>query len=1138
MKKNRLLSLLLALVMIVGTLAILPVHAIPDAEIPEGLILPAGEGTKEKPFLIANKGNLLWLSYMTSNYQEANEALNHTFTSDQVFKDCYFVQTADIDLGGDSFTPIGYTQANSASKRNAFAGHYDGRHYKISNATILESAKPGSIEYDTFMERGYHPGGIFGVLAAGASVSNVNACNIKVGTFNNTKKTASGAFNLTVAGVIVGTTYGNATIKGCTTDEDCEAYAAFAAGGILGMPEMSATISQCINAATVAAEKATGGIVGYGYNTTVSYCVNRGTLKHYTFTRWSGVGGIMGAPFGASSENVYVSIDHCVNAADAKIGATTMQPSGSGNNRVAVGGIIGNDDASRSASISYSYCYNLQNNFEIAYVANGNEGANNQLTALGGIAGYVKITASAGVRDFNHCDSVKVSYTNNEYGTKKTFEADYNPLSNVKNTAIHAGLVCGVLSEAQTTTGFGVPVTDVFATSQYGVAASVIEADENYRDIISVTGLIENYKIAPKYVGVQETLVKTADEYAVRFLVGIDGSDYYKAGLKVVASFGDGQTESFTLIADKYFDTVVGMSNGNAVPYSAASLGANKIMPLSLPIDLSTHGAVTYSVTPFSAKAAGDETAEGRTWTVRYDEDGFFAGQAIVEEDLVSDNTAKYTIVYPEDSIRAAVYPAVSLQYQIFAMRNIKLPFAGEESADPDAYEIVIREDSTMDAGSYKMEVVGNRLIVTSADMFGHIAASNRLTKRMFISGSITLDESHNCEGVYEREILGEKTAENRVIFQNVWFRHYTYQFNSVTSYQYQLALVVEYQPDVIGFNEFQEGWRNSGFIEAMAEIGYVEAKPTKDGKPVDNMGDPIFYNTNTTELIEGSSRYCSYGTYKSVDTDGDGIREAVKRNTGEFAGRYYDNADYRWMSGNVSSFRNKTTGEEYSVCCTHLESNSALDPQLAPLGNALRMEQIEKLIPFLDAYQAEFGNVILIGGDYNSADSYDYKKGGYSAKGDSNPWYFDWADQRNNHKDGYAEDWDDHKTNPNKALTVYDWHDGTQKEYLWGACDELRANGFINCREQTRDTAHNNSCNGYPTWNEDLMAFVGFSANLSDSASNSAYAGSIDHIYAREATEGELETVRYRNLSPETILSSSDHKPVLIDFNLNEAAE
>ncbi|MBR2020363.1 MAG: hypothetical protein IKA05_08205, partial [Clostridia bacterium] len=550
----------------------------------------------------------------------------------------------------------------------------------------------------------------------------------------------------------------------------------------------------------------------------------------------------------------------------------------------------------------------------------------------------------------------------------------------------------------------------------------------------------------------------------------------------------------------------------------------------------------TYTVTPFFVETEGGEAAYGRTWTVNYDADGDFVDQSIVEPEPEDDDTALYSIVYPADSVMAPAYTVVALQYHILSKRGIKMPLATERSEDPDAYEIVIVEDTSMEPGTFTTAVEGNRLIVTAGDTFGYIAASQRLVKQLFPSGRIKLNDGCNTNGVYSREMIQDKIGETRVIFQNVWIRDQAANsplFNNITGYQYQLALVALYQPDVIGFNEFFGGnWRTCGFIEAMAEIGYVEAKPIVNGKTIDDLGDTLFYNTNTTELVENSARYLSYGNYKSVDTDGDGISEAVKRNTGEFAGRYYDNSDYRWLCASVATFKDKTSLKEYSVCCTHFESNGALDPQIAPLGNALRMEQIEKLLPFLNAYQEEFGRVLLIGGDYNSADSYDYKTNGYSAKGDTNPWYFDWADKRNNHKGGYAESWDDHKANPNKALTVYDWHDGTQKEYLWGVCDELRANGFLNCREQTRDTAFNNSCNGYPTWNAELQAYVGFSSSLTDSAASDAYSGSIDHIYARETFEGELETLRYRNLSIETILSSSDHKPVLIDFNLREEGE
>ncbi|MBR2019538.1 MAG: hypothetical protein IKA05_03990, partial [Clostridia bacterium] len=545
----------------------------------------------------------------------------------------------------------------------------------------------------------------------------------------------------------------------------------------------------------------------------------------------------------------------------------------------------------------------------------------------------------------------------------------------------------------------------------------------------------------------------------------------------------------------------------------------------------------TYTVTPFFVETEGGEAAYGRTWTVNYDADGDFVDQSIVEPEPEDDDTALYTIVYPADSVMAPAYTVVGLQYHILSKRGIKMPLATERSEDPDAYEIVIVEDSTMETGTFTTAVEGNRLIVTAGDTFGYIAASQRLVKQLFPSGRIKLSENCNTTGVYEREMIPEKAGETRVIFQNAWYRDTSANsplFASITGIEYQLALVALYQPDVIGLNEFfGDGWHTSGFSEAMAEIGYLEVIPERpDGTPA-KINNPIFYNTATTEYVEGSSTYLSYGTYHTTDVDGDGINEPVIHNTGEFAGRYFDNSDDLGHTANVATFKDKASQKEYTVCCTHMESNTYVDPQTAPLGNPLRLEQVEKLIPFLRDYQAEYGKTILVGGDYNSSDSYDYAAGGYKAQGDEKPWYFDWADQRNNHKGGYAESWEDHKANPNKALTVYDWHDGTQKEYLWGACDEMRENGFINCRNETLDTAHNHSCNGYPEWSNELQAYVGFSAALKDDEGDSKYAGSIDHIYALEVYENELETVRYRNLSIETILSSSDHKPVMIDFNL-----
>ncbi|MBR3895268.1 MAG: hypothetical protein IKJ35_09040, partial [Clostridia bacterium] len=61
MKHTKLLSLLLALVMIVGTFTVIPVTAsAAEAWDGETIAQPAGKGTKEEPFLIASAENLAW----------------------------------------------------------------------------------------------------------------------------------------------------------------------------------------------------------------------------------------------------------------------------------------------------------------------------------------------------------------------------------------------------------------------------------------------------------------------------------------------------------------------------------------------------------------------------------------------------------------------------------------------------------------------------------------------------------------------------------------------------------------------------------------------------------------------------------------------------------------------------------------------------------------------------------------------------------------------------------------------------------------------------------------------------------------------------------------------------------------------
>ena len=1108
MKRTGLIALMLTAVMLVGLLAVFPASAVSAAWDGNSIARPAGEGTKEKPFLIASAENLAWLSHMTENYAELNELLGTSFASSEVFKGMYFVQTADIDLGGKTFRPIGFTQSSDAQLRNAFAGRYDGGHYQIANATVVPDAAADLFSYDDCMQRGYHPGGIFGVLANRASISNVFACNVQSGTLDQKTLSKRRAYSTPVAGVIVGTTYGMATVSGCVTDADCKAYGYFAAGGIMGMPDGSAQITQCINRATVSSCEATGGIIGYGFNAEISYCVNSGKVQHYTFTPWTGVGGIMGSLF-ADSRNESNSISDCINAPDAEVSSVSLQPEESGPNRVAIGGIMGTDDFYLNANITYENCYNLQERFFSFFRDNDNLSAG-CLTLCGGITGYSKhIGTVKSVRSYDNCFSLASDCVNDVIGKQTVYACNFDSQANngagAVNPERYSGLITATLSAAQIKNGVGDPQT-AFATCAYGVSSDSLLAKSDYQAILAATDPMKGYCEAPKYAGVQETLDR-GEKYALRWILTVSHAGHHQDGIELVATYEDGTTETHRLVGDKYFDTVLGTVNGVVKPYTAAELGGSKVMALTHKVDLATRGAASYRITPFFIANEGDEATYGRTWTVSYADDGTFLSQKIQALTSLGDVTSLYGIVYPTDSHNAPVYAAVALQNHVFTRLGIKLPLSGERSAYSDDYEIVIEEDSSLDTGRFITTVQDNRLIVRASDMFGYVAAANCLVNTIFPTGNIVLNDACNQSGTYTNEMLTEKTGEMRVIFQNAWYRdngpHKGGLFDSVTGYDYQLALAMSYRPDVIGFSEFWEGWRASGFVEAMAQNGYVEAKPGVPGSYL-SLGNPIFYNSETTEYVEHSARYISYGKYDSVDTDGNGLPEPILRTSGAFAGRYYDNSDNTSSTALVATFRDKETQKTYSVCCTHLESNAFVDPQIPPLGNPLRWEQAEKLIAFLKNYQAEYGTTVILGGDLNSQDS--YSPGNYSANGQTVR--FDGSE-------------------------LFDYYDGRKIPYLYAACDMLRENGFINCREDTANTAYNSSCHGYPIWSNDLKAYVGYQAQTTNDPNQNHYRSSIDHIYALEISTGCMETLIYRNLAPEPILCSSDHKPVMIDFNL-----
>ena len=145
-----------------------------------------GSGTKDAPWLITSRDDLIALAEFLNSGDAATN-----------YNNCdgyYFKQTADIDLTGVKWEPIGY------SGGTCFSGNYDGDGHIIANAY-----SEGKADIDT--EGNYSStAGIFGWVIFG-SVQNLH---VKAATF-----VATGKNDYSFVGGITGICYG-ASIKNCS----------------------------------------------------------------------------------------------------------------------------------------------------------------------------------------------------------------------------------------------------------------------------------------------------------------------------------------------------------------------------------------------------------------------------------------------------------------------------------------------------------------------------------------------------------------------------------------------------------------------------------------------------------------------------------------------------------------------------------------------------------------------------------------------------------------------------------------------------------------------------------------------------------------------------------------------------------
>ncbi len=185
------------------------------------LYLFEGGGTKKNPYIISNKNDLIKMS----------SAINNAEYGKAYSKD-YYLQTSDIDLENNQFTPIGkHMKDGVQGKIPNFEGYYNGNGYKIEGLYVNESSKFA---------------GLFGS-------SHGTIENLEVHGNINSKGISTGG--------IVGEIGCNGIVSNCCFFGDVTSEE-FATGGIVGYMYQSGKVENCYHNGNIKSGGSAGGIVG------------------------------------------------------------------------------------------------------------------------------------------------------------------------------------------------------------------------------------------------------------------------------------------------------------------------------------------------------------------------------------------------------------------------------------------------------------------------------------------------------------------------------------------------------------------------------------------------------------------------------------------------------------------------------------------------------------------------------------------------------------------------------------------------------------------------------------------------------------------------------------------------------------
>lgn len=245
-----------------------------------------GDGSEANPYQIATAENLAYLAQMVNTPGSDGDAAAG-------YAGKHFQMTADIDLGGKEWTPIGKTTAANAGP--FFKGSFDGADHSISNLSISHTL--ATADRNTSY-------GLFGAVS-GAIIENVSIASGAIAI--------SGAASISTAtGALVGRVLGEKTvIRKCLSGASVSGSSH--AGGLVGytygsgsnLTTLEITDSAClanVSTDTTVGSSYAAGLVGYASgNLTLSSCYSTSSITS------KNVGGL----FNATGNDTIVNVKNC-----------------------------------------------------------------------------------------------------------------------------------------------------------------------------------------------------------------------------------------------------------------------------------------------------------------------------------------------------------------------------------------------------------------------------------------------------------------------------------------------------------------------------------------------------------------------------------------------------------------------------------------------------------------------------------------------------------------------------------------------------------------------------------------------------------------------------------------------------------